>query len=324
MSTSGNGMAIAPSAPNGLQKDTPVRAVRSTTNPYRTSRGIEKVETITRVWRGVSVYYNEKYPGNGVAWADLSSEETTLVICLEQRGGICEPRLHINQATPRTRYDMGYFIWVPANHSVYGYAESVHFVRDITLKFNMDHVKHLLGGNHDYSNIEKPMLMIYDSKVTQCAHLLANACVDPYENDDVFGGSLVTALLSAVLHATSRSSEETLAGGLAPWQLRATKEYMEQNYRSEVSLGGLARIARLSESRFARAFKASTGTPPYAWLLQQRVRKAQELLAATEQALSEIAVQVGFANQSHFTKAFRRITGLTPREWQLTKRASRN
>jgi AraC-like DNA-binding protein len=272
----------------------------------------------------VSVYYNEKYPGDGVAWADLSSEKTTLVICLEQRGGICEPRLHIDQATPRTRYDMGYFIWVPANRPVHGYAESVRFIRDITLKFNMDHVKHLLGGNHDYSNIDKPMLMIYDSKVTQCARLLGNACVDPYENDDVFGGSLVTALLSAVLYAASRSSEETLAGRLAPWQLRATKAYMEQNYRSEVSLGGLARIARLSESRFARAFKASTGTPPYAWLLQQRVRRAQELLAGTEKALSEIAVQVGFANQSHFTKAFRRITGLTPREWQLTKRASRN
>ena len=73
-------------------------------------------------------------------------------------------------------------------------------------------------------------------------------------------------------------------------------ERREQNYRSEVSLGGLARIARLSESRFARAFKASTGTPPYAWLLQQRVRRTQELLAGTEKALSEIVVQVGFAN----------------------------
>jgi hypothetical protein len=71
----------------------------------------------------VSVYYNEKYPGDGVAWADLSSEKTTLVICLEQRGGICEPRLHIDQATPRTRYDMGYFIWVPANRPVHGYAD---------------------------------------------------------------------------------------------------------------------------------------------------------------------------------------------------------
>jgi hypothetical protein len=53
MSKSGDGMATAPSAPNGLQKDTPVPSVRSTTNPYRTSRGIKKVETITRLARSV-------------------------------------------------------------------------------------------------------------------------------------------------------------------------------------------------------------------------------------------------------------------------------
>ena len=176
----------------------------------------------------MSVYYNEKYPADGVAWADLSSEKTTLVICLEQRGGICEPRLHIDQATPRTRYDMGYFIWVPANRPVYGYAESVRSIRDIALKFNMDHVKHLLGGNHDYSNIDKAMLMIYDSEVTQVRPFVGNACVGPYENDDVFGGSLVTALLSAVLHAASRSAEEILAGRLAPWQLRATRAELQE------------------------------------------------------------------------------------------------
>ena len=162
------------------------------------------------------------------AWADLSSEKTTLVICLEQRGGICEPRLHIDQATSRTRYDMGYFIWVPANRPVYGYAESVRSIRDTTLKSNMDHVKHLLGGNHDYSNIDKAMLMIYDSEVTQVRPFVGNACVGSYENDDVFGGSLVTALLSAVLHAASRSAEEILAGRLAPWQLRATRAELQE------------------------------------------------------------------------------------------------
>jgi hypothetical protein len=75
---------------------------------YRSSHGLLKVESITREWNGVSVTYNAKYPGPGVAYADLSSEKTTVVVCLEQKGGMCEPRLKVDEATPRTRYDMGY------------------------------------------------------------------------------------------------------------------------------------------------------------------------------------------------------------------------
>jgi hypothetical protein len=147
---------------------------------YRSSHGLLKVESITREWNGVSVTYNAKYPGPGVAYADLSSEKTTVVVCLEQKGGMCEPRLKVDEATPRTRYDMGYFIWIPANHTVWGYADSVQFVRDITLKFDLDHMMNLLGRDRDYSHLHEPLLMVYDSKVTQCAHLLVDACVDTW------------------------------------------------------------------------------------------------------------------------------------------------
>jgi AraC-like DNA-binding protein len=287
-----------------------------TESPYRSSHGLVKVETISREWNGVSVTYNAKYPGSGVSWIDLSSEKTTVVVCLDQKGGMCEPRLKIDQATPRSRYDMGYFIWVPANHTVWGYADSVKFVRDITLKFDLDRLMTLLGDDHDYSNVHKPLLMIYDSKVTQCAHLLANACVDPFDKDDLFGESLVTAMLSAVVHASAKGRSERSAGGLAPWQLRAAKEHLEMNFTKDISLAELAKITRLSESRFARAFKSSTGIPPYTWLLQRRVHKAQELLKTTDLPISNIAIQIGFADQSHFTKAFKRIAGTTPRDWR--------
>jgi AraC-like DNA-binding protein len=283
---------------------------------YRSSHGLVKVETICREWGGVSVTYNAKYPGPGVAWIDLSSDKTTVVVCLEQKGGMCEPRLKLDQATPRSRYDIGYFIWVPANHTVWGYADSVKFVRGITLKFDLDHLMKLLGDDHDYSNVHKPLLMVYDTKVTQFAHLLANACVDPFDNDRVFGESLITAMLSAVVHASAKGSSDKFAGGLAPWQLRAAKEHLEVNFAREISLAELAKITRLSESRFARAFKASTGIPPYTWLLQRRIHRAQELLKDTDLAISNIAIQIGFADQSHFTKAFRRITGTTPRDWR--------
>ncbi|HVP49199.1 MAG TPA: helix-turn-helix domain-containing protein, partial [Bryobacteraceae bacterium] len=48
-----------------------------------------------------------------------------------------------------------------------------------------------------------------------------------------------------------------------------------------------------------------------------RVARAQELLAATDRAISEISLETGFCNQSYFGVIFRRITGMTPLEYRM-------
>jgi AraC-like DNA-binding protein len=45
--------------------------------------------------------------------------------------------------------------------------------------------------------------------------------------------------------------------------------------------------------------------------MNERVTMARELISKG-QALAEIAVEVGFANQSHFCGVFRKITGMSP------------
>ena len=62
------------------------------------------------------------------------------------------------------------------------------------------------------------------------------------------------------------------------------------------------------------------GLPPHQWMLQARVRKAQELLAKGDLPISAIAIDVGFSDQSHFTKAFRRQVGVTPKRWQRDRK----
>ena len=52
-------------------------------------------------------------------------------------------------------------------------------------------------------------------------------------------------------------------GGLAPWQVRRTTEYLRDNLARDVTLSELAAVAKLSPFHFARAFKASLGMPPH-------------------------------------------------------------
>jgi AraC-like DNA-binding protein len=81
-----------------------------------------------------------------------------------------------------------------------------------------------------------------------------------------------------------------------------------------VPLDELARTAGLSRHHFVRVFKAATGLPPHAYQMQQAIEHAKALLAGG-MAISQAALDAGFADQSHFSRRFREFTGATPRQY---------
>jgi transcriptional regulator of acetoin/glycerol metabolism/AraC-like DNA-binding protein len=109
-------------------------------------------------------------------------------------------------------------------------------------------------------------------------------------------------------------------GGLAPGALRRVTEYIDSHLCEDVALETLAAHAGLSTYHFARAFKQSVGMPPHRYLLQQRIKKAAELLKQTEQPLTAIAQSLGFADQSHFSRSFHWLVGLAPSEFRRSHR----
>lgn len=128
-------------------------------------------------------------------------------------------------------------------------------------------------------------------------------------------------VLALLMHLTDRYASVQLrstprAGTLAPWQLRRVTALMDAKIASSVSLAQLATECNLSRSYFTRAFKRSTGTSPYRWLLERRIDRAKQLLRATELPLAQIACDVGFASQSRFTRTFSQLVGTSPGAWR--------
>lgn len=105
-------------------------------------------------------------------------------------------------------------------------------------------------------------------------------------------------------------------GGLAPWQENRVKSYIEANLDQPIRIAELAVACRLSGRYFATAFRQSFGVPPKAFVLLQRVERAQMLMSSTSQALADVALACGFCDQAHFCRGFRRITGRTPKAWR--------
>jgi AraC family transcriptional regulator len=110
-------------------------------------------------------------------------------------------------------------------------------------------------------------------------------------------------------------------GGLAPWQLSRAKEAMDAGLDKEITIAQLAYDCGLSTSQFARAFRQSTGCPPHRWLLQRRIKRAQDLLLTSDKTPAEIASACGFSDQGHLTRAFGQAVGTSPGLWRRTKRA---
>jgi AraC family transcriptional regulator len=91
---------------------------------------------------------------------------------------------------------------------------------------------------------------------------------------------------------------------------------MRMHLAEDIGLSELAALAGYSPQHFKRAFKISSGAPPYRFLLTLRIERAQELLARSNLSLTEVGLASGFSNQSHFTTVFQNHTGLTPGRWR--------
>lgn len=100
--------------------------------------------------------------------------------------------------------------------------------------------------------------------------------------------------------------------GLRPASAVLTaRDYLHDRREGTVTLADLSACCGLSPFHLNRAFRAAFGIPPHAYLLQLRVARARELIAAGT-ALSSAAVEAGFADQSHMTRIFTRQFGYSP------------
>jgi transcriptional regulator GlxA family with amidase domain len=136
---------------------------------------------------------------------------------------------------------------------------------------------------------------------------------------DLAAASISATRLAALLRESVAAPDARPAiskGGLASWQERKVREYIEANLDSPILVDDLADIVSLSAAHFCRAFKKSFCATPHAYIVQRRVMRAQELMRGTRGPLSQIALDCGFADQTHLSKLFRRLTGQTPNAWR--------
>jgi AraC family transcriptional regulator len=160
----------------------------------------------------------------------------------------------------------------------------------------------------------KDPLTKVDPEISTTCHKLARELTSDCAMSQLHFDALTTSIGVQLVRRWSNHGlrAKPFQGGLPPARLRRIEEFLMAHLADDIGLDDLAAIADLSAKHFARAFRQSTGAPPHRWLIERRIERGKELLAASDHSLAEIALACGFADQSHFTAAFRKAVGATP------------
>lgn len=147
----------------------------------------------------------------------------------------------------------------------------------------------------------------------------------------------VVPQLAAELEELAATSDEMLGRSLAqliltrlacqlPLEDRPVKDadnlkyqalsILGRDYRTPLSIRGLAQQVGVSECHLSRALHEQSGMGFRAYINSLRVADAQLLLTTTDRSVLEIALECGFENLRTFNRAFAEISGCSPREYR--------
>jgi len=99
--------------------------------------------------------------------------------------------------------------------------------------------------------------------------------------------------------------------------------WLDAHSDEAIDLDGAARQAGLSPFHFVRLFAKVVGVTPHQYLVRCRLRHAARLLADDARLITEIALDVGFADLSNFVRTFHRAAGVSPRAFRKAAKGDR-
>lgn len=167
---------------------------------------------------------------------------------------------------------------------------------------------------------------IYAARVARTHRMMTNGAADSYHDVLYSAGFVNTARFEAAYERmfheapadtwrnNSAAPERGRSGRLPVGKAERLRAHILASLATPIRIEELAALAGLGETQFRILFKKTFGVSPTQYILQERVKWAQWLLANTDKSIATVAMETGFATQSHLTSVFRRVAGTTPGE----------
>ena len=93
-------------------------------------------------------------------------------------------------------------------------------------------------------------------------------------------------------------------------------EYINNNYKENISLQSVADNIHVNSSYLSRLFRKKNGETLVEYITRMRMEKAMELLKNANLQIFEVAALVGIDDPAYFSHLFKKYTGLSPKEYK--------
>jgi len=140
--------------------------------------------------------------------------------------------------------------------------------------------------------------------------------VQAYERaaaDDRFGAQTMrdTMIMQILVHVSRMAAVPGVENSPRDQKIQSVLSYINENFRSPLSVEQLAEQVYLSRYHFMRLFKAQTGSTVHRYIRQKRLMYAARLIRGGTPA-EKAAADSGFGDYSTFHRAFREAFGTSP------------
>jgi AraC family transcriptional regulator len=264
-------------------------------------------------WRGINVQSHCQ-----PAWQSPEANylQHVIVIVNASKGAIQAERTIEDQRQKEQLID-GSCVIIPANAKHRGsWDREVQFT---LLNLEPIHLKQIAHETVNHDHVELiPQFARLDPVISGIGSNLRGELETDGVGGRLYAESATTFLAAHLLryYCTRPHPLKDYTGGLPRYKLREAIAYIHHHLGKEISLEAISSHLNMSQYYFCHLFKQSMGVSPYQYVLRQRIEKAKQLLKQQTLAITDVALECGFANQTHFTKHFRKLAGITPKAYR--------
>ena len=104
-------------------------------------------------------------------------------------------------------------------------------------------------------------------------------------------------------------------------RLCRARDMLREVHDRPLTIGDVARAAKMSPFQFIRQFSALFGETPHQFRIQARVDRAKLLLALDHHSVTEVCMEVGCSSLGSFSDLFARRVGMAPSEYRRHSRS---
>lgn len=161
---------------------------------------------------------------------------------------------------------------------------------------------------------------VFDPFALHVSKRLMEAIGDEDDISNMLAASLSESLSLHLAKTYGLKRQPILSTILSESEIRVLREYVFDNLSEALTIDVLAALVRLPAHQFLAGFRQAFDTTPAQYVISQRLRRAQWLLAHTQLCITEIAADTGFSTHSHLCNSFAKRFSCTPSEFRRQSR----